>query len=210
MIQNTSSAVMAQRKEPHDSLDNFPTPPWAARALCEHVIAIEPDETCLEPACGKGFLVRGLREHFSQIYKFDIHDYGENRVQDFLFPGPMPVCEWVITNPPFRLAEQFIWRAFECATKGIAMLVRTQFLESKGRFERLFSKERPLIVAQFVERVPMVKGRCDPKASTASSYCWIVWSAAESKPSIEPTEFMWVPPCRKLLEREGDYDLQKK
>src|SRR3546814_6501707 len=31
--QNTSHAVMAQRVEAHDSLDYFPTPPWATRAL---------------------------------------------------------------------------------------------------------------------------------------------------------------------------------
>ena len=36
-MQNTSHAVMAQRIEPHDSLDYSPTPPWATRALCEQV-----------------------------------------------------------------------------------------------------------------------------------------------------------------------------
>lgn len=35
MTQNTSHAVMAQRVEAHDSLDDFPTPPWATRALLE-------------------------------------------------------------------------------------------------------------------------------------------------------------------------------
>jgi hypothetical protein len=34
VTQNRSSAVMQQRSEPHDSLDDFPTPPWATRALC--------------------------------------------------------------------------------------------------------------------------------------------------------------------------------
>ncbi|MGH8525505.1 MAG: SAM-dependent methyltransferase, partial [Gammaproteobacteria bacterium] len=32
-MQNTSHAVMAQRLEPKDSFDDFPTPPWATRAL---------------------------------------------------------------------------------------------------------------------------------------------------------------------------------
>jgi hypothetical protein len=36
--QNTSHAVMAQRNEAKDSLDDFPTPPWATRTLLEHVI----------------------------------------------------------------------------------------------------------------------------------------------------------------------------
>ena len=35
-MQNTSSSVMQQRSEPQDSLDDFPTPPWATRALCEY------------------------------------------------------------------------------------------------------------------------------------------------------------------------------
>lgn len=39
--QNTSHAVMAQRYEAADSPDDFPTPPWATRALIEHVIGVE-------------------------------------------------------------------------------------------------------------------------------------------------------------------------
>ena len=35
MKQNTSYAVMAQRAEAKDSLDDFPTPPWATRALID-------------------------------------------------------------------------------------------------------------------------------------------------------------------------------
>jgi len=35
------------------------------------------------------------------------------------------------------------------------------------RYQPMFLKNPPDIVAQFAERVPMVKGRCDPKASTA-------------------------------------------
>ena len=35
--QNRSNAVMATRIEGKESLDDFPTPPWATRALIEHV-----------------------------------------------------------------------------------------------------------------------------------------------------------------------------
>lgn len=38
MSQNVSTAVMQRRVEAPDSLDFFPTPPWATRALCEHVL----------------------------------------------------------------------------------------------------------------------------------------------------------------------------
>ena len=59
MIQNTSHAVMAQRSEPRDSLDDFPTPPWATRALCEKLIGARHDLAGMsvwEPACGQGYM----------------------------------------------------------------------------------------------------------------------------------------------------------
>lgn len=61
-MQNTSHAVMAQRHEAADSADDFPTPPWATRALIEHVIGVEAVRglTCLEPACGRGYMARPL------------------------------------------------------------------------------------------------------------------------------------------------------
>jgi hypothetical protein len=123
MVQNTSHAVMSQRHEAHDSLDDFPTPPWAGRALCEHVISIETDDVVWEPACNRGFLVKALGDYFGAVHASDIHDYGQGeRVQDFLFPGPAPVVDWVITNPPFRLAQQFAMRGLEVAAKGVALL----------------------------------------------------------------------------------------
>ena len=203
MTQNRSHAVMSQRSEPHDSLDDFPTPPWAGRALCEYVISERDRSSFLEPACNRGYLIRGLTDYFDGYVAFDIHDYGDNSVEDFLFPGIHRKIPWVITNPPFRLAEQFAQRAFECAYEGVALLVRTQFLEGVGRHQRLFCDQRPQIIAQFSERVPMVKGRCDPKASTATSYCWLVWF--KDNFVLNQTRFQWIPPCRKQLERPGDY-----
>lgn len=200
MTQNTSNAVMATRVEPADSLDDFPTPPWGTRALCEHVIHDRVGcASVLEPAVNRGHMIRPLEEYFSAVYASDIHDYGYGfRVRDFLEPVGSR-CDWVITNPPFKLAEAFIARALVRAHIGIAMLVRAQFLESVGRYERLFSKNPPSIIAQFSERLPMVKGRYDPKASTATAYCWLVWVQGETE-----TRYMWIPPCRKDLERETD------
>jgi hypothetical protein len=48
----------------------------------------------------------------------------------------------------------------------------------------------------------MVKGRLDIKATTATGYAWLVWEkdSADLLPRL-----MWVPPCRKQLERSADY-----
>ena len=205
MTQNTSHAVMAQRVEALDSLDDFPTPPWATRALIEHVIQPEDDGarlTALEPACGRGHMAQALSEYFGSVASSDIHDYGFSRCADFLKPlHAAGSFDWVITNPPFRMAEDFIDRAQSIARQGVAILVRTVFLEGVGRYKRLFSVRPPAVVAQFSERVPMVKGRVDKKASTATSYAWVVWKQVEA----DGPRLSWIPPCRKLLEHDSDY-----
>lgn len=202
-MQNTSHAVMAQRHEPADSPDDFPTPPWATRALVEHVIGTEKVRglSCLEPACGRGYMARPLAEYFGKVDAADAYQYGFAPVRDFLtFPYEAQSHDWVITNPPFRLAEEFVERALVVARQGIAILARTVFLESVGRYESIFRDRPPTVFAQFSERVPMVKGRVDAKASTATGYAWFVWQKNGGGPRLA-----WVPPCRRSLERPGDY-----
>jgi hypothetical protein len=205
--QNTSHAVMAQRNEAKDSRDDFPTPPWATRALLEHILpqlGELGDQTCLEPACGVGHMDKVLREYFSSTVASDIYPYGYGYVRDFLqFPYEVGSHDWVITNPPFNLAEEFIGKALQIARHGVAILARTVFLESIGRHERLFKLNPLAVFAQYAERVPMVRGRLDKKASTATGYAWFIWLKEEiDRPSV-----LWIPPCRKLLERETDYDM---
>lgn len=200
MTSNISHAVMSQRHEAKDSLDDFPTPPWATRALMHHVLDYDGGGTVLEPACNKGYMSKVLKEYFPAVVSSDIHDYNFGDVKDFLGKAYQKNSfDWVITNPPFRLAEEFLMEAKEVASEGVAILARTVFLESVGRYNRIFNVNPPSQFAQFSERVPMVKGRLDAKASTATSYGWFVWRKSKG------TELIWIPPCRKNLEKIDDY-----
>jgi hypothetical protein len=202
--QNRSHAVMSQRFEGKESLDDFPTPPWATRALMEQILSPmlkKQKSSCLEPACGRGFMSEALKEYFHNVDSKDIFDYGYGELSNFLNSPSKKKYDWVITNPPFTSAEDFISKGLSIANEGVAVLVRTVFLESVGRYERLFSKTPPSIVAQFVERVPMVQGRVDKQASTATGYAWIIWTKGfKGTPAMK-----WIAPCRKILESETDY-----
>jgi hypothetical protein len=101
------------------------------------------------------------------------------------------------------LAEQFIQRALASSRGGVAVIVRSAFLEGKARFENLFSKTPPRYVLQFVERAPMCKGKIDPNVSSATSYSWLVWFPYLV--DVETT-LQWIAPCRKRLERASDYE----
>ena len=212
MSQNRSHAVMSQRVEAHDSLDHFPTPCWATRALCEFLLSFgEPIGASLawEPACAEGHMARPLGEYFAEVSASDVHDYGYGAVVDFLGPSDAR-ADWIVTNPPFRLGEQFISTALARADRGVAMLVRTAFLESADRHAKLFSTTPPTDILQFVERVPMFKGRLDRHGSTATAYCWLVWRKnLHGAPYSRTSAFHWIAPCRKRLERDGDYPINE-
>lgn len=202
--QNTSSAVMQQRSEAHDSLDDYPTPPWATRALCEWLVK----QGLLfgivrEPAANRGHMARPLSEYFDKVESSDIHDYGVGYPQnDYLF-GPVPASvDWTITNPPFRLAQQFIERALVSSGVGCAVIVRSAFTEGIGRYQDLFSQRPPSYILQFTERVVMHRGRLVARGSSATAYSWIVW---ETHREVADTKFDWISPCRRRLERATDY-----
>ena len=224
---NRSTAVMQRRVEPHDSLDYFPTPPWATRALCEFLKTEWnlKDQNVWEPACGEGHMARPLAEYFREVLATDVHDYSasfpeQHEVADFLIDWGLVDAElsidWVITNPPFRLADEFIRMALSHARIGCAMLVRTSFLEGH---DRLFSDIPPAAILQFAERVGMFKGIIrqagskyvcphtgqDKVASTATSYCWIIWLNSP----VDFTRFSWIAPCRQRLETDTDYPVVK-
>jgi hypothetical protein len=195
---------MQQRSEPHHSLDDFPTPPWATRALCRALFGHEMTShlTCREPAANRGHMARTLAETFGAIEASDIFDYGAGYpVRDFLW-GPSPKdVDWTITNPPFRLASAFIERALSTSRHGVAMLVRSAFLEGITRHRELFLVTPPTRILQFTERVVMHKGKLAPKGRTATAYCWLVWTS----PTLVAPQFHWIAPCRKRLERASDY-----
>lgn len=193
-----SPAVAAQRVEPADSLDFFPTPPWATRAFVWHValpvLGVLPGDIVLDPACGEGHMAEPLRETFASTRGSDIFPYGYGEVSDFLEAGPnLSACDWAFTNPPFNLAVEFARVALRLARCGAALLVRTQWLHTIERYE-LFQEFAPFLIAYYVERVPMHRGRWEPDGDTATDYCWVCW-----KHGTEPRAPLWIPPGQRKL-----------
>jgi hypothetical protein len=202
---NNHRAIMADRKHPKRSLDFFVTPPWATRALFEHVITpYWQDYHAWEPACGQGHMAEVMREYFGEVYASDIHDYGYGERRDFLKPKPWAFdhsFDWIITNPPFgEKTEQFVLRAIGLTRVGVAIFTRLQWLETTGRYERIFKPFPPTRVCFFAERVNLRKGRWDPDGATATAYVWLVWLKG-----IAPQPPLWIPPgCRTRLTRPDD------
>lgn len=194
-------SVMAARHSDPRALDLFPTPPWATRALVEDVLGKDAfvGRSIWEPAAGLGTMSDVLEEYTADVFSSDVHDYGgKSLVGSFVGEGadvvhPPFQPDWVITNPPFNLALEFTHRGLCEAKVGVAMLVRSVWAEGGKRYQELFRVDPPSVIAQFCERVPMVAGRWDPKASTATSYAWFIWQRNDT-PLLTETKFKWIPP----------------
>lgn len=206
---NGARAIMGDRQEPDDSLDYFPTPPWATRALMERVFPQlgyfggGGTWTAWEPACGEGHISLVLGEYFKDVHATDIFDYGcAIGGVDFLDDLPDLGRDWIITNPPFGAkAIQFVQLALDRAKVGVAMFFRSQWaVEGIERYETIFRDNPPTLCAFFVERVNLCKGEWNPHGTTATAYCWLVWVKGEA-----PRPPFWIPPgCREALTHPDD------
>ena len=162
--------------------DLYQTPPEAVRAL----LSVEPVPlTVWEPCCGPGAIVRELRDSGRAVIASDLVDYGCEDSQarrDFLMermaPDGVPA---IVTNPPFKLADEFIAHAIELVPE-VYMLMRVAFLEGLRWYEKGHANCKDLgshlaRVWVFAPRLDMMHraDRTGPKANSGMAFAWFVF-----------------------------------
>lgn len=205
----TSTAVMQRRLAGLDDIDDFPTQPWGTRAFIEHGPVPFGGSleglTVWEPCAGRRTMSRILAEYDpARLIETDVADYGVGlEVMDFRHAEMAGGVDWVITNPPFSLALDLWRQAMSVARVGVAFLLRVAWLEGVERYHALYAQRQVRFVVPYAERLPLVCGHLDRNAATATCYCWFV--ALKADPQWRP-EVHVIPPVRRILERDGDYD----
>ena len=139
-----------------------------------------------EPACGRGRIVDILRGNGHIVLASDLVDYGDPTHfyrRDFLLEKLPVGCECIVTNPPFKLAEQFVAHALELCPR-VVMLLRLAFYESHRRSYILEDCGLARIHA-FRKRLPMMhrdgwEGR---KANSGMAFAWFSWDRAHTGPT---------------------------
>lgn len=146
--------------------DFYPTPPDATQALLDF-IRIPKGTLVWEPACGEGHMVRVLEENGMQVIGTDIQCG-----TDFLTADKPSAIQWIITNPPFSLAEQFIRRSAQHSVP-FAMLLKAQYWNAKKRYP-LFLELPPSYVLPLTWRPDFLFGErgC---GSPLLDVMWCVW-----------------------------------
>lgn len=142
--------------------DFYPTPPEATIALMQF-LNLPPGTRIWEPACGQGHMVRAIQSMGYPVIGTDIQ-IGD----DFLTCVPR-ACDWIITNPPFNLAEQFIRRC-DALHKPFALLLKSQFWHAAKRYG-LFQTISPAWILPLTWR-PDFTG----KGQAMMDMSWVVWN----------------------------------
>ncbi len=164
--------------------DLYETPPVAVEAL----LRVERLPYRLwEPACGRGKIVNVLRAAGHQTLGSDLVDYGDPTHfygRDFLMEHKAPDgCEAIVTNPPFKLAHQFVAHALKLCPK-VVMLLRLAFLESERRRDILDNGMLARVYV-FRLRLPMMHrdNWAGPKTNSGMAFAWFVWDREHNGPT---------------------------
>ena len=136
-----------------------------------------------EPACGEGHLSRQIlmlknRENpNANVYSSDIIDRGFGDVKDFL---NLEIQQWngdIITNPPYKYAQEFVEKSLQIIPEGnkVAMFLKLTFLEGQKRKE-MFRLNPPKTLYVYSKRQMCQKnGDFENFKGSAIAYCWYVW-----------------------------------
>jgi hypothetical protein len=170
--------------------DWYVEPSWAVEALLD----VERFRGYThDPACGCGTIPKAFRARDLEAGGSDIADrgFGDHKV-DFLSPLWLHLShdiQNIVTNPPFKLALDFVRKALEISDHKVAVLQRLAWLESRER--GAFFESSPLArVYVFSRRVSMPPGGSDQPATGGSiPFAWYVWD----KDHRGAPELRWLP-----------------
>lgn len=160
------------------------------------LLAVETLPVCIwEPACGPGAIVSVLRDAGHRVLATDLVDYDCPESQagvDFLMCRVADHPDCIVTNPPYKLADEFVGRGLELCSR-VIMLLRLPFLESVRRTSILESGHLARIHV-FRNRLPMMHrgGWQGNKNGSSMAFAWFVWDRTHRGPT-ELRRLSWKP-----------------
>lgn len=155
--------------------------------------------TICEPACGGGAITKVLSEYWATD-KITAYDQETDFLQE------VGKYDYVVTNPPFSIAFEFIQKAKLVAKHKFAFLLPLSYLHGKKRFDEVYSdRDYGLEKVHVFTRYPMLGEplREDGKYNTGMMvYAWFVFTSGYSElPTVN-----WLDNNDDVLSKK-DYDV---
>lgn len=153
--------------------DYYATEPKAL----EELLKLEEFGNVWECACGEGHLGRVLESKGILARASDLIDRGYGEAGKSFLSETEPWGGDIITNPPYKYAEEFIRKSLSLIGDGnkVAMFLPIRYLEGKAR-KIMFKEFPPKTVYIFSYRVKCaLNGEFAKMKGSAVSYAWYVW-----------------------------------
>lgn len=161
--------------------DAYYTPTWAIDVLLDSGILDLKGKQILEPCAGGGAIVDALKSRGFNVMGRDIN--GDERWEQRNFLDGMEGYDAIITNPPFKLMDKFLFSAVQSA-KQVAVIGRTLIVEGNRR-RKLWKSNPPSHILQLPHRVDF-SGKGDGKGGVMVM-AWFIWDGSNNK----ETKFVW-------------------
>ena len=204
-IMRTLGSTILSNKERAD-YDFYATSPQAVNDLLAKMPELgEKGLKVLEPCAGIGTLADRYTElSGNPVDMWDIcarrEDIGES---DYMKLDCKGQYDLIITNFPFRESTakepigftQLLLKALSDVKPGgyVCSFQRLLQLESKKRFENIYSKRKPEKIYVYSHRVACYSnGDFTKKISSAVAYCWVIWHKDENGFFSKETMLDWI------------------
>lgn len=178
--------------------DFYETPYSITRHLL-NVESFDSNSTVCEPACGDGAITKVLESKWDKknIISYDIEKNFLSETEQY---------DYIITNPPFSIANEFIEKAKLVARKKFAFLLPLSYLHGKKRYDTIYTDLSYGLSEVYVfTRYPMLgeKLREDGKYHTGMMvYAWFVF---ENKYSDKPN-INWIDNNDDVLSKKDTFE----
>lgn len=157
--------------------DYYATEPKAAELLLQEVPELNNIWEC---ACGEKHLA-GVFEKAGVLGRAsDLIDRCGNEIQDFLAIDNLHWDGDIVTNPPYKYAQEFVEKALQIIDVGrlVCTFLKVQFMEGKSR-KNLFLTQPPKVIYVSSSRLNCAKnGNFEgmrTSGGSAVAYAWYVW-----------------------------------
>jgi len=164
--------------------DYYATPPYVTDMFLNKWLKddnINSFSHILEPSCGEGHISNVIMK-YGKVSSFDLIDRGYEYMigtRDFIKDDYTDNYDLVITNPPFKYAQEFIEKAYDISSRWVVMFAKIQLLESEKR-KYMFENTRLKYIYIHSKRVEVWRnGQCTDengkKWANTMCFAWFVW-----------------------------------
>ena len=169
-------------------MDYYAADPSAIDFLLEKAT---PFHRIWECACGAGHLSKRLEELGFDVVSTDLVYRGYGRGGVNFLECSDPFDGDILTNPPYKYAQEFAEKALELVPEGrsVWLFLKITFLEGKKRWE-LFSRGELKSIYVFSQRISCFRNGVVTKASDSPAVCY-AWYRFEKGYSGD-TKLTWI------------------